>query len=344
MNNKNFAGASLTEIHDFIGQEGYGISHARNIAVAIYRKRIRDISQITRIPKKLRLFLTREADIGGYPPEKSEISSDGSVKYLFRNRDGLLYETVYIPEGKRHTVCVSVQSGCRMGCPFCVTSKYGYHGNLSAGDIINQVRNIPPAEKLNHVVFMGMGEPLDNLDNVLKACTILTSEWGMAFSPLKITVSTVGIRPAFEKFLQSSGCNLTLSLFSPFSAERIKVIPAERSWPAGEIIGIMGKIPAKERRRVSVAYVMISGINDSERHLEGLKALLKGTRIRVNLLPYHNIPGDPAKASDEQRMTQFKHELVISGISASIRKSRGEDISAACGLLASGLKAHGRKN
>ena len=344
MNNIILAGASLTEIQDLIRQEGYGISHARNIAVAIHRKRIRDFLLFEGIPKKLRLFITQRASIGDYPPEKSEISSDGSVKYLFRNPTGLLYETVYIPEGKRHTVCVSVQSGCRMGCPFCVTSGYGFHGNLSSGDIINQVRNVPPADKLNHVVFMGMGEPLDNLDNVLKACTILTSEWGMAFSPRKVTVSTVGITPGVISFLERTDCNLTLSLFSPFREERIKVVPAEKNWPAEEIVGIMGKIKADERRRFSVAYVMIKGVNDTERHLEGLKTMLKGTRIRVNLLPYHSIPGDQAAASSESVMMQFRHELVMSGISASIRSSRGEDISAACGLLASGLRTHDGKN
>lgn len=342
--NKNIAGASLTEIHDFIRPKGYGLSHARSIAIAVYRNRVKDFNLIARIPKKLRLFLAEKTSADGYPPEKSEHSSDGSVKYLFRNPDGLYFETVYIPEGKRHTVCVSVQSGCRMGCPFCVTSKYGYHGNLAAGDIINQFRNIPAAEKITHVVFMGMGEPLDNLDNVLKACSILTSEWGMAFSPLKITVSTVGIRPGIEKFLYSSRCNLALSLFSPFREERIKIIPAEKKWPAAEIIGILRNIPEKERRRVSVAYVMINGVNDSERHLEGLKAMLKGSRIRVNLLPYHSIPGDNTRTSPESVMMHFRHELVMSGISASIRRSRGADISAACGLLASGLPVPGGEN
>jgi 23S rRNA (adenine2503-C2)-methyltransferase len=225
-----------------------------------------------------------------------------------------------------------------MGCPFCATGKYGFHGDLQAGEIINQVISLPEADRINHVVFMGMGEPMDNLGNVLKACKILTAEWGLALSPGNITVSTVGIRPAITEFLEKSKCNLTLSLFSPFSEERKEVIPIEKIYPAVEIVGLMKTFPVRKRRRLGIAYIMIQDINDTDRHLEALKAEFCDSRLTINLLPYHPFRDDLNISSSPERMQHFKHELIVSGISASIRKSRGEDIYAACGLLASGFK------
>jgi 23S rRNA (adenine2503-C2)-methyltransferase len=249
----------------------------------------------------------------------------------------LEYETVYLPDNKRITVCVSTQAGCRMNCPFCLTGKYGFKGNLSAGDIINQVVSIPGASGISHVVFMGMGEPMDNLEEVLKASEILISDWGLSISCRNITISTVGLLPGVKEFLKSSVCNLTLSLHSPFPEERSSVVPVEKIYPVQQIIDVIKSHPYRKRRRFSVAYVMIKDINDTDRHLEALKELLRGSQIRVNLLSYHKVNDDQNSSSTEERMQFFKHNLVISGISASIRQSRGEDISAACGLLASGL-------
>jgi 23S rRNA (adenine2503-C2)-methyltransferase len=198
--------------------------------------------------------------------------------------------------------------------------------------------SIPESRTVTHVVFMGMGEPLDNLDEVLKACRILTSQWGLAISPRNITISTVGITGGVERFLRESDCNLTLSLFSPFSSERESVVPAERANPAVEIIGIMKDYKARRKRRFTLAYVMIKGINDTDEHLKELTGMLRGTKIRVNLLPYHPTGNDGFISSEISRMNCFRQELFLSGISASVRKSRGADISAACGLLASGLK------
>lgn len=340
MNKINLVGLSVNEIYDLIRPEGHGFRHAVAIANAIYKKRISDFSHIPKIPKRVQSFLNQIARVTICTPVATEVSADRSIKYLFRNHSGLQFETVFIPDKKRNTVCVSTQSGCRMGCPFCVTAKYGYHGNLTAGDIIDQILGIPAAEKVTHVVFMGMGEPMDNPDNVLKACEIMTGEWGMSISQHNITVSTVGITPAIVPFLENSGCNLTLSLFSPFPEERIKVVPAENKYPALAIIEIMKNFPVKKKRRLSIAYVMINNVNDTDRHLEGLKKLLKETGIRVNLLPYHCTDGNVNVSSSEERMLYFKHNLVMSGISASVRRSRGADISAACGLLASGLSPY----
>jgi 23S rRNA (adenine2503-C2)-methyltransferase len=219
-----------------------------------------------------------------------------------------------------------------------VTAGYGYHGNLSAGEIVNQVISIPGADKINHVVLMGMGEPMDNLDNVLKACEILTSDWGLALSPRNVTVSTVGITPEVEKFLRNTECNLTLSLFSPFSEERVELVPAEKKYPVKDILAILKDYRVRKKRRLSLAYVMIKDLNDTDRHLSELKSLIGGTGIRINLLPYHQTGKDIKTSSSAVRMLYFKHNLIISGVSASIRRSRGLDISAACGLLAADLK------
>lgn len=337
MKKLNLVGLTLSEIHDLIRPEGYNLSHASAIANSIYKKRAADFSEISKIPRKLQLLLRETAEVAFYEPLTSETSSDGTVKYLFRNHEEKLFETVCMPDRKHDTVCVSTQSGCRMGCPFCVTARYGYHGDLDAGDIVGQILSIPHAARLTHVVFMGMGEPLDNTENVVKACEIITSEWGMSLSPSDITVSTVGITPSVIPFLEKTECNLAISLFSPFPEERIKIVPSENKYPVAEIIDILKKYPVRKKRRISAACVMISGINDTERHLNGLKEMLKGTGIRVNLLPYHGSQADNYVSSSYERMMYFKHNLVMSGISASIRKSRGADISAACGMLASGL-------
>lgn len=335
---RSLSGLTVEEIFQLIEPSGFKLSHAHSIANSIYKKRVNDIHDIRQIPNKLRNLLVERHGIGNFPPVASEISADRSVKYLFRSADGKMFETVYIPEGKRNTVCVSSQSGCRMGCSFCVTAGYGFHGNLSAAEIVNQVISIPCAGKVTHVVLMGMGEPMDNLQNVLKACEILRSEWGCSISRRNITVSTVGMTPEVEQFLANSECNVALSLFSPFHEERIKLVPAERIYPVKDILEMLRSFPVRKKRRLTVAYMMIRGLNDTGRHLESLISMLAGSDIRVNLLPYHKSSNDLNDPSSTERMMFFKHNLVMAGISASIRRSRGTDISAACGMLASGFK------
>jgi 23S rRNA (adenine2503-C2)-methyltransferase len=335
---ETLCGKTPDNIYQMISTYGFNLSHAELIAKNIYRKRITDISQFHGIPRGLKKILPSVISAGIFIPVHSEVSTDNTIKYLFRNNEGKQFETVYIPDKKRNTVCVSTQSGCRMGCPFCVSGKYGFYGNLSAGEIVNQIISIPDAGKITHVVLMGMGEPMDNLENVLKACRIITAEWGMAISSRNITVSTVGITHSIKSFLEQSECNLAVSLFSPFADERIRVIPAEKKYPVHEIINLLKNYPVRKKRRFSIAYVMIEKVNDTNMHLDELKSMLGGSKIRVNLLPYHPGKDDPYNSSSNERMLYFKHNLVISGISASVRRSRGADISAACGLLATGLK------
>ncbi len=337
MARKRRCGMTIDEIFGLIQPEGYNLSHALKVANSVYKKSISDISLINGISKELKRIIEAKTESGIYSPVSSELSSDGTIKYLYISPEGRKFESVWMADRKRRTVCVSTQSGCKMGCPFCVTGKYGFHGDLTAGDIVNQAISSSNGEKPTHVVFMGMGEPMDNLENVLKACEILTAEWGLALSPGNITVSSVGITPAIAEFLRRSSCNLAISLYSPFSDERREVVPAESIYPVSEIINMIKAFPAARKRRFSVAYVMIRDVNDTGRHLEGLKMLLSGSGVRVNLLPYHKTGKDTRETSPDETIMRFKHELVTSGVSASIRKSRGADISAACGLLASGL-------
>lgn len=332
MNRRSVAGSDLTDTGEFLGSLGIDERHSRRLLYWIYRRGIKSFREINDIPAGAINILSENAITGLSTPIASALSADGSVKYLFNTADGLTHETVWLPDGKRSTVCVSVQSGCRMGCRFCATGKNGWGGNLSAGDIVNQVISIP--HPVTHVVMMGMGEPGDNIDEVLKACRILTAEWGLAVGRNRVTVSTVGVVPSVKRLLEETECNITLSLHSPFSKERMEVIPAESRWPFAETIDLMKSYDNRRKRRFTVAYVMIKGKNDSERHLEELKRLLAGTGIRVNLLPYHALEGDDASSLGPELMMRFKHELVTSGIGASVRKSRGSDIDAACGMLA----------
>jgi 23S rRNA (adenine2503-C2)-methyltransferase len=338
MTKKSINGLSPVEIFDNIGSAGFKLQHAISISHAIYKKHNDDISLFMNIPKKLRDLLNRSFITGIFPPAASRLSADGTIKYLFRTEDGRAFESVYLADNKRKTICVSTQSGCRMGCSFCVSGDYGFHGNLSAGEIVNQVISVPDADRITHVVLMGMGEPLDNIDNVLKACEILTSEWGLSLSPRNITVSTVGITPGIVKFLRNAECNMALSLFSPFPEERAQLVPAERKYPVREIIAILKGYKIRKKRRLTLAYVMIKDLNDTDRHLMELRALTRESGIRINLIPYHPTGKDKYISSPPGRMLHFKHNLVISGISASIRRSRGIDISAACGLLAADLQ------
>jgi 23S rRNA (adenine2503-C2)-methyltransferase len=338
MGKEFLCGLSFNEIFSLISPFGFSGSNAVSITNCLYKKRISEISQFTKIPNKLKETLITKTSVGVLMPMVLSVSNDGTKKYLFKTQEGKEFETVFIPERKRNTVCVSTQSGCRMGCPYCVTSRYGFRGNLSAGEIVNQIISIPDTEKVTHVVLMGMGEPMDNLENVLKACDILTAEWGLSISPRNITVSTVGIIPEIEIFLEKSKCNLTFSLHTPFPEQRKIIVPAEKRYPSIQIMDLLKNYPLKKKRRISLAYVMIRGLNDEDIHLEELKKLLKGSKIRINLLPYHPGENDLNVSSTDERMQFFKHNLVVSGISASIRKSRGIDISAACGLLATGLK------
>ena len=330
------AGLGLTETEDLLENVNIDRRYARRILYWIYKKGIGVFGEINDIPKSVLSVLSDSFSTGLSEPVSSVVSADGTARYIFTTGEGLLHESVYIPDGKRDTVCISVQSGCRMGCRFCATGQNGWRGNLTAGEIVNQVVSLP--QKVTHVVLMGMGEPGDNIDEVIKALKVLTAEWGMAIGKSRVTVSTVGITPSVKRLLEETECNITLSLYSPFPDERREAIPAETVWPYKETLDLLKTFRAGRYRRFTVAYVMIKDINDTGKHLEELRRLLSGTGIRVNLLPYHRPWSDGDCSSDSETMMRFKHLLVTSGVGASVRKSRGLDIEAACGMLAAGRK------
>ncbi len=328
------AGKTLAELEAIVTGRGWPRYTARQIAEWLYRQRACTIDQMTNISKSLRQELAENFVTGRSHPVNAEKSSDGTVKYLFATLDGGYVETVYIPEGNRHTLCVSSQAGCRMGCAFCMTARQGLHGQLSAGEILNQIISIPETELLTNIVYMGMGEPLDNLDAVLNSLEILSDDYGPGMSPRRITVSTIGILPAMQEFLERSRCHLAVSLHSPFPEERKRLVPAEKLNPLNEIIKTIRRFPMEKQRRISFEYIVFKDLNHSQKHVNALARLLQGIRCRINLIRFHPIPGSPLKAPEEENLYSFREAIENKGLITTIRKSRGLDIQAACGLLA----------
>lgn len=299
----------------------------------IYKKNIFSIQQMSNLPKLTRALLEEKFVFGASAPVKYEISSDGTKKYLYSIRSGKYVETAYIPENDRATICVSTQSGCKMGCYFCKTGKQGFQGNLTAGEIINQYSSLPEKEKITNIVYMGMGEPFDNIDAVMDSLDILTAEWGFALSPRRIQVSTVGIIPAMEEFLEKSKCHLAVSLHTPFSDERKRLMPVENIYPLSEVVKTIRVYNLERQRRISFEYIMFKGLNDTPAHIKELSRLLNGLRCRINLIRFHPVPGIQLETSDDKTIESFMIALNAKGIRTTVRKSRGVDISAACGLL-----------
>lgn len=280
-----------------------------------------------------RALLAETYEVGFTSPEKVSISADGTKKYLYRTSQNHFIESAYIPDGDRATLCISSQAGCRMGCRFCATGRQGLQHSLSTNEILNQIGSLPERERLTNVVFMGMGEPLDNLDNLLPALEVLTSAWGFGWSPTRITVSTAGVASRLERFLEATQVHLAVSLHNPFPHERAEIMPVEKAWPIREVVEILRRYDFTHQRRVSFEYIVMSGLNDSPRHIRELCRLLDGIKCRINLIRFHKIPGSPYFSPDDRAMIAFRDALTAKGIHTTIRTSRGEDIQAACGLL-----------
>jgi 23S rRNA (adenine2503-C2)-methyltransferase len=306
---------------------------ARQLAEWLYKKNAISIDDMTNLSKKARTELSEKFEVGVSAPVKIQKSMDGTKKYLFPAEIGKYIETAMIPENDRITVCVSSQVGCKMGCLFCMTGKQGFQGQLTAGEIVNQIRSIEEAGQVTNIVYMGMGEPFDNLDEVLKSLEILTSEWGYAMSPRRITVSTIGIVPGMKTFLDLSDAHLAVSLHTPFDDERRKLMPVQVAYPLNEVLREIRNWDLGKQRRVSFEYIMFKGLNDTTRHVNELARLLNGIKCRINLIRFHPIPGTPLEGSDDETLFAFKDKLNDKGILTTIRASRGQDIYAACGLL-----------
>ena len=327
-------GMSLARLREVAAECGLPGFAAGQIAKRLYGQRATTIDEMTELSKRGREELGKRYCVGRQAPKSESRSSDGTVKYLFEGAVGRDIEAVYIPDRDRATLCVSSQAGCKMGCSFCMTGRQGFHGNLSAAQIVNQVLSIPESDTLTNIVFMGMGEPLDNIDAVLDAIAVLTEPWGLAWSPKRITVSTVGYLPALRRLLDESKVHVALSVHTPFSDERAGLMPVERAWPVARVVDALREHDFAHQRRLSVEYTMWHGVNDDMRHADALARLLRGTSARANLIRFHAIPDSPLKPATQKTMEAFRDRLNERGVTATIRASRGEDIEAACGMLA----------
>ena len=336
-------GKTLDELKGLVSKLGLPSYTAKQIADWLYKKDIGSIEEMTNLSKKARKILQENFEIGLTPHSQVQTSSDGTKKYLFPVSNNNFIESAYIPELNRNTLCVSSQAGCMRHCEFCMTGRQGLHGNLTAGEIINQVKSLPERDSLTNIVYMGMGEPFDNFNEVMNSLDIITSPWGFDWSPKRITVSTIGIVPAVRKFLKNSSCNLAISLHSPFEDERKKLMPVEKAQPFKEIIKEIQMHDINRHRKISFEYIMFKGINDSSRHVTELAKILGEIRCRVNLIHFHPIPGTSLKGVNLENMVKFRDELNNKGIVATVRKSRGQDIAAACGLLSTSQLSANKK-
>ena len=332
-------GMTLPELKEAAVKCGLKPFVGTQLADWLYAKRAGSWDRMVNISKAGREALAERYDLGVSAPVGSAVSSDGTKKYLFEVAPGAKAETRYveavmIPEEDRKTLCVSSQAGCRMGCKFCMTGRNGFHGQLDAADILNQFLSIDEADQLTNTVFMGMGEPLDNYDAVSRALEVLTAPWGFAWSPKRITVSTIGVLPALKRFLDEQRCHLAVSLHNPFPDERLSMMPVQKAFDIRDVLDLIRQYDFSGQRRVSFEYTMFAGFNDDKRHADALIRLLRGLECRVNLIRFHRIPDFPYDCASDTAMEAFRDRLNNHQILCTIRSSRGEDILAACGMLA----------
>ncbi len=326
-------GNTLNELQKIVHDLGLPKFTTTQIADWLYKKDISSIDEMSNLSKKARILLAENWEFGLIDHTKVQESTDGTKKYLFPTQNKKFIETAYIPDENRKTLCVSSQVGCKMGCLFCMTGKQGFQSNLTAGEIVNQERSLPEKDQLSNVAYMGMGEPFDNLDEVMKSLEIFTSDWGFGWSPKKITVSTIGIVPAMKTFLERSECHLAVSMHSPFEDERKKLMPFERVYSLKQVLDTIRSFDFGRQRRVSFEYIMFKDLNDTPRHVNQLARILNDIRCRINLIRFHPIPNTPLENSDDATIEKFMLALNDKGIRTTIRASRGQDIFAACGLL-----------
>lgn len=337
-------GKTLDELTQIVLDLGMPKFTAGQIASWLYGRKVASIDEMTNLSVKNRERLKECYEVGATAPVHEMRSVDGTVKYLFRTPEGDYVESVYIPDADRATLCVSSQVGCKMNCKFCMTGKQGYTNSLTAAQILNQIYSIPERDTLTNVVFMGMGEPFDNLDEVLRALEILTASYGYAWSPKRITVSSVGLRKGLRRFLDESDCHLAISLHSPFPAQRQELMPAEKAFSIVEIVDILRHYDFSKQRRLSFEYIVFKGVNDSLIYAKELVRLLRGLDCRMNLIRFHAIPNVDLEGADMETMLAFRDYLMQHGLFATIRASRGEDIFAACGMLSTAKQQANKQN
>lgn len=333
MQKRPILGLTLAELQNVVKNLGMPGFSAKQIASWLYDKKVTSIDDMSNLSLKHRGLLKEIYEVGAEAPMDAMRSVDGTVKYLYRTGEGHFVEAVYIPEEDRATLCVSSQVGCKMNCKFCMTGKQGFAANLTSHQIINQISSLPEREKLTNVVMMGMGEPLDNLDEVLKALEVMTASYGYGWSPKRITLSSVGLRKGLKRFIEESDCHLAISLHSPVPLQRRDLMPAEKAFSITEIVELLRNYDFSKQRRLSFEYIVFKGVNDSLTYAKELLKLLRGVDCRINLIRFHAIPGVDLEGADMETMTAFRDYLTSHGLFTTIRSSRGEDIFAACGML-----------
>lgn len=326
-------GLTLSELQAITKQLSMPLFTAKQMASWLYDKKVKTIDEMTNLSLKHRTLLNELYEVGATAPMHAMSSVDGTIKYLYQVGENSFVEAVYIPDGERATLCVSSQVGCKMNCKFCMTGKQGFTTNLSANQILNQIISLPECDKLTNVVMMGMGEPLDNLDEVLKALEILTAPYGFAWSPKRITLSTVGLKKGLKRFIESCDCHLAISLHSPVPEQRRDLMPAEKAYSITEMVDLLRNYDFSKQRRLSFEYIVFKGVNDSMLYAKELLKLLRGLDCRVNLIRFHAIPNVDLEGVDMDAMLKFRDYLTSHGLFTTIRASRGEDIFAACGML-----------
>lgn len=341
-------GMSEDEIAELCGEAGEPAYRGKQVFSWVYDKGETDIGRMSDLPKRFREWLSARARIGWLEAEETEKGADGTEKFFWRLGDGAGVESVRIPMprpggGYRWSLCISTQVGCAMGCAFCLTAKMGFVRNLGTGEIVEQFlaarRGLPPGERLHNVVFMGMGEPLDNYDATVAAVRLLTHPRGIGLSPRRLTVSTVGVIPKIKDFVRElPGVGVAVSLHAADEVTRAKIVPPSRKWPMGEILRACKELPLPERQRITFEYVLLSGVNDSSGDAVKLAGLLRGMRCKVNLLPWNPFSGAPFERPSDECVEAFRRILAGRGIAVTVRQSKGLDIRAACGQLVDTVK------
>lgn len=348
MEKPSLIGMNLAELQDVAYKGGMPRFVGKQLAEWIYGKRVESFEEMANISKRNKEWLSEHYSIGRRAPVKESRSSDGTVKYLFQVAPGRTVESVYIPDHDRATLCVSSQVGCKMNCYFCATGKMGFRQNLTAAEIVNQILSIPSKSssmtQLTNVVFMGMGEPLDNFSEVERVIEILTAPWGFAWSPKRITVSTVGKLPQLKDLLDRTQVHVAVSVHSADTEQRESMMPAQRAFPISAVMKLLFGYDFSHQRRLSLEYIMWRGVNDDIAHADQLIKLIGNQECRVNLIRFHAVPGVDLRPASEERMLMFRNYLNSKGITATIRASRGEDIEAACGMHANVAGKGARSN
>jgi 23S rRNA (adenine2503-C2)-methyltransferase len=325
--------ADLESISRAAGEPDY---RGRQLFHWVYRRNARTFDEMGNLPSRFRAHLADRYDVGATPPARVNESADGTRKYLFPTRHGGFVEAALIPEGDRITLCLSTQVGCRRSCTFCQTARQGFQGNLTAGEIVNQFHSVPERDGITNIVYMGMGEPLDNPGETAASLALFAEPDGYALPRRRITLSTVGIHPQLQEFLENpetAGVSLAVSLHSPFPEERRRIMPVENANPIEETLRLIRSRREDRERRVSFEYTMFAGVNDTPRHVDGISRLLNGLSVRINLIPFHQLEGSPLTPTPPEEIDAFAERLREKGFRTSVRHSRGQDINAACGML-----------